>query len=576
MKFFHSLKIRSKLFFLLALTIVSYSILTFVSLRGMNQINEALESQHNDHLLPLNIISMVRYRMAESARHAGLALQHDPTGNLASSHDHDVNTHLDVMKNNTIELTKLSEEFKTKHVVMDHCGGKEEGSVPESYCSSRTSGQPKTEKDAFDNWSEARGKLRDEGIYPIEKALEEKRYQDASSILLKKVNPLYAVASEKAKDLENLLIDVAKIEQEHAEKAEKSAVFLIITTGVISLSISMLFIFMVLRSITKDTTELLNVMNAVAVDKDLTVDITGSDSEIGKIKGALKSLILSLHDILMKVSASADAVSTNAMHVSAASQQIEMATQTQSNGTATIAASIEELTVSIHQINDNSDIVSKESIDSLERATNGVGLVNETVESIKKASESFSVVSEEIQKLKEKSDNIGKIVDTIKSIAEQTNLLALNAAIEAARAGDAGRGFAVVADEVRKLAETTSKATKEIATMITSVQSDVVNATQKMTESSSIVKDGVSLAQKAGVSLSEIQTSVRKVVENVSGIRDSLSEQKATANAVAQGMEEIAATSEETSQAVSETSRAANDLSERAVNLNEVVSVFKI
>ena len=105
----------------------------------------------------------------------------------------------------------------------------------------------------------------------------------------------------------------------------------------------------------------------------------------------------------------------------------------------------------------------------------GSGVILDTIDGIKDISIKMDQLSLESQK-------IGDIVEVIDEIAEQTNLLALNAAIEAARAGEAGKGFAVVADEVRKLAERSGKATKEIATLIGSIQKNTISAVEAAAE----------------------------------------------------------------------------------------------
>jgi len=108
----------------------------------------------------------------------------------------------------------------------------------------------------------------------------------------------------------------------------------------------------------------------------------------------------------------------------------------------------------------------------------------------------------QISELSQSAGRIGEVVKLIASVAEQTNLLALNATIEAARAGEAGRGFAVVASEVKALAAQTAKATEEIGTQITQMQS----ATQLSV--SAIKEIGVTIGQ-----ISEISTLIAAAVE---------------------------------------------------------------
>ena len=105
---------------------------------------------------------------------------------------------------------------------------------------------------------------------------------------------------------------------------------------------------------------------------------------------------------------------------------------------------------------------------------------------------------------------IGKIINVIDDIAEQTNLLALNASILAAQAGEHGRGFSVVAAEIRQLSERTAASTREIASLIRSVQEEVTNALTTMTSGTKLVEQGVSLSRDAGKVLTNILDSASK------------------------------------------------------------------
>jgi methyl-accepting chemotaxis protein len=303
---------------------------------------------------------------------------------------------------------------------------------------------------------------------------------------------------------------------------------------------------------------------------------TSSHDELADLTTAVNEMQASLRSLLGSIEHNAESVASASEEISSAATQSAQGIQAQSTQAIQVATAVQEMAASVAEVSENSHRVADGARQAAETAKEGGKVVDKALEVMRAIAASVGATAGKIAELGKSSNQIGKIVAVIDEIADQTNLLALNAAIEAARAGEQGRGFAVVADEVRKLAERTTKATKEIAQMIETVQRETRTAVENMQSGTKQVELGVTTTTQAGASLAEIINAAQRVGEMVGQIATSAAQQSSATSEIKDRIESIAKITQESSSGAEQSARACQDLSGLALDLQQLVGRFQL
>ncbi|HWR09886.1 MAG TPA: methyl-accepting chemotaxis protein [Sporomusa sp.] len=338
---------------------------------------------------------------------------------------------------------------------------------------------------------------------------------------------------------------------------------------------------------------------------DLSVRFAvNSTDEIGRLAGSLNGMTDNLRVIIERVSQSAEHLAASGEQLSTSAEQsaraanqvagsiteIAQGAEQQMNYVNETAGVVEELAASIQQVVSNSSRVAEQSAQAADTAQEGGKTVDKAVSQMTKVENTVNNSAQVVARLGERSKEIGQIVETISGIAGQTNLLALNAAIEAARAGEQGRGFAVVADEVRKLAEQSQNAAKQIATLISAIQTDTDMAVAAMNDGTREVKLGAEVVHTAGLAFKDIADLVLQVSGQVQEISVKIHQMEHGSQKIVAAVKDIdtlsknatgeaqtvSAATEEQAASMEEIASSSQSLAQMAQGLQDLIHKFRV
>ena len=309
---------------------------------------------------------------------------------------------------------------------------------------------------------------------------------------------------------------------------------------------------------------------------DLRQNIQLRPNDHSSLLAAIADMQQRLRTLIREIVGNADSLGSMAGNIADHADRTAKSSEDQSSAATAMAASIEEMTVSINHIADHAEQARQSSAQAGDLAGQGASVLGQAVTEIQRINQAVEEASCTIVQLTDKTETISSIANVIHDIADQTNLLALNAAIEAARAGEQGRGFAVVADEVRKLAERTGTATQEISRMIADIHTSSTVSRENMEEAVVRVRAGVDLTEQGGSAVNRIHEGSSQVLHVVNDISHALREQSQASNDIAMNVERIAQVAAENAVIAHETAQATNQMHQMTDSLRKMVSRFQI
>ncbi len=271
-------------------------------------------------------------------------------------------------------------------------------------------------------------------------------------------------------------------------------------------------------------------------------------SEEDALGHAFAQMIGDLNEILSNVAAAAAQVAEGSGQISGASQSL-------SQGAASQAASVEEISATMTSIKQQTE-------QNAENAQMAQELSQTSRQQAELGNQQMQDMLSAMGEINQSSENISKIIKSIDEIAFQTNLLAINAAVEAARAGSTGKGFAVVAEEVRNLAQRSADAAKES----TSIIEDSLHK----------VEMGSNTSQETASALNEIVDNVNKFTDLVSEISDASVQQTSGIREVSEGLSQLSEITQNNAQIAEETAAASQEQAAQSKLMKSLISRFQL
>lgn len=544
--------IKLKLFLLSGISILVMLVLGVYGVHNENNSLDRAEKNYDLRVTPALLAGDFIYEINETVTQLALSLQHDPQDKSSALHDHSIDRHLDIIQKDMDQLKELHAKLSNVHHRTESAN---------------------VQREALLNSEQ---QMMDQSIQPMVTALKAGDFDAARTLLIKQLVPSLNDFSPKAAAYQDRLL--SNLKKENVATAAKveldNWIYTALTTIAILLVIGMAW--WVIKGIAKGlhtASQLAMALSNGELNRAMSIN---SNDEIAEILRHLDKARETLRETLKSIGTASVQLAAAAEETSAISAQTDQGVQQQQQETEMVAAAMNEMSATVHDIARNTAEASGAANKANETAASGQAIVKRSVSTINQLATNVDSVAHAITSLEGESQDIGKVLEVIRAIAEQTNLLALNAAIEAARAGEHGRGFAVVAEEVRSLASRTQGSTEEIRQMIERLQTGSAAAVAAMNQGKQQVEASITAMNDTESSLHDIAQSVQTINDLNFQIASAAEEQSAVTEEMNRNVQKISSISEQSSQGASQTRTASEELARLAEGLQSRINQFRL